>query len=87
MNLCAIPLFAFEIAEVTSTNTKIGAIALSALTNKSPGNPIIEYCGTKIPKTAPIINPIIIFKIKLDSVHFLTILTKSIISSTYSNYP
>ena len=75
-----IPALAFEIAEATKKNTKIGAIALRALTNISPGKPIIFHPGTSIPKIAPITKPIIIFKIKLDSVHFLTI---SIIIHTY----
>ena len=72
LNLEPIPLLAFDIAEATKTKTKIGAIALRALTNSSPGKPIIVHFGTETPKTAPITRPITIFKIRLDSVHFLT---------------
>ena len=73
LNLDPNPNPAFEIAEATRTNTKIGAIALSASTNSSPKKPTNFQSGTKTPKTAPIIMPTTIFKIKLDSVHFLII--------------
>ena len=71
-----IPDLALEIAEATYTKTKIGAMDLRALTNISPGNPIIVHSGTRSPKIAPITKPIIIFKIRLDSVHFLIISIK-----------
>ena len=70
LNLVPIPLFAFDMAEATKTNIKIGATALRALTNNFPGNPMSDHLGTMIPKIAPIIRPIMIFNIKLDSVHF-----------------
>lgn len=70
MNLLPVPFFAFEIAELTNAKTRIGAIALSAATNKFPKSPINFALGTVIPSIIPIINPIIIFNIKLESVHF-----------------
>lgn len=73
LNLSPIPLLALDIAEATKTKTRSGAIALSALTNNSPGKPINFHEGTSIPKIAPIIKPMTIFRIRLDSVHFLII--------------
>lgn len=68
-----IPDRALEIAEATNTKTNIGAMDLRAVTNISPGNPIIFHSGTRSPKLAPMTKPIIIFKIRLDLVHFLII--------------
>lgn len=70
LNLLAIPLFALDSADATNTKTRSGATALSALTNRVPGRPIIETFGMKTPKITPIIIPIIIFSIRLLSVHF-----------------
>lgn len=70
LNLLAIPLFALDSADATKTKTRSGATALSALTNRVPGRPIIETFGMKTPKITPIIIPIIIFSIRLLSVHF-----------------
>ena len=70
LNLGPFPVFDWEIAETTKTKTKIGAIALRADTKMSPINPMNSHFGTRIPKMAPIINPMIIFRIRLDCVHF-----------------
>ena len=57
-------------AEATKIKTKSGAIDFRASTNTFPKKPMNDHCGTVIPKTTPKIIPIMIFKIRLDSVHF-----------------
>ena len=89
LNLLPIPLPALEIAELTNTKTKIGAIALRAVTNNSPGRPIMLTPGTVTPNIAPIIKPMTIFKIKLDFVHFfIMFLTVSplIVTKSFQNF-
>ena len=63
------PAFATEL--ITSTKTRIGAIAFNAPTNMLPKIAITVSCGNAIPKIAPITRPTAILKIKLMSFHFL----------------
>lgn len=74
LNLDPIPLPALDIEEETKKNTKIGATALRELTNNVPRKPKKVQFGTKIPNIVPMIKPIIIFNMRLVSVHFLKIL-------------
>ena len=83
LNLDPFPVFDWEIAETTRTKTKIGAIALRADTKMSPINPMNSHFGTKIPKMVPIINPMIIFRIRLDCVHFSIIF---ILETSFINF-
>ena len=55
------PLLALDSALATSTATRIGAMAFSALIKSVPGMAIKVSCGTKSPSSIPIIKPTNIF--------------------------
>ena len=57
------PLPALAKDATTSTNTSIGAIALSAPTNISPNTVTKPASGTQSPRHIPITRPIAILKI------------------------
>ena len=56
--------------EITSTNTRTGAIAFSAPTNRSPNSEMTGMSGIRSPRTTPIARPITIRRIRLVSLYF-----------------
>lgn len=64
------PPFAFAKEAITRKNTKIGATALRAPTNKSPKSAITVNCGTVSPRMIPTIKPTMIRFTRLMLFHF-----------------
>ena len=63
-------LLEFAKEAMTSTNTRIGATARRAPTNKSPSRASPVAFGAATPRIAPMIRPIKILTIRLKLFHF-----------------
>lgn len=80
LNLSAFPPLALAREDATRTNTRTGAIPLSAPTNISPNMEIHSCDGTRNPRIAPMIRPIKILRTRLILVHFCQMFINNLFS-------